>query len=309
MKHKIFIDGREGTTGLEIDRRLAGMDGIELLEIAPDKRKDPAERGRLLNSADVAFLCLPDEAARESVSLVTNPNTRIIDASTAHRTSPEWDYGIPELFAGAAEAIKKSKRVAVAGCYATGFALLMRPLVDAGIIPPDYPATCHAVSGYSGGGKKLIGMYEGDEKSADMESPRLYALGLAHKHLPEMRMHSGLSKPPLFTPMVCDYYKGMTVCCPILPRLLPGNTGAQGIWDALERHYRGQKYVKVMPFGGGDTLDGGFLGATRCNDTNNAELYVFGDGENVLLTAVLDNLGKGASGAAVQCMGLMLENS
>lgn len=304
--HKVFVDGREGTTGLEIYERLQKRDDLEILEIDPAKRKDPAERGRCLNQADIVFLCLPDDAAREAVSLISNLSTRVIDGSTAHRTAEGWAYGIPELSGEHRKAIENSKRVSVPGCFATGFNMLVYPLVKGGFIPPDYPASCHAVTGYSGGGKRLIGIYGEEENRQKLQSPCFYALGLQHKHLPEMTKHSGLANPPLFTPIVCNYYRGMTVAVPLLPELFARKATAAEICAFYADHYRGQHFVKLFPVNCQDDFEWGFLNAESCNLTNNIEILVFGNGKQILVTARLDNLGKGASGAAVQNMNVML---
>lgn len=306
MKYTVFVDGQEGTTGLQINERLAGHAGIEVIKISLEDRKNIEKRKELLNQADVAFLCLPDTAAKESVSLVSNNRTRIIDASTAHRINPAWAYGLPELNPANRARIKSSNRVAVPGCYATCFVALMHPLISKGIVQNDYPVSCHAVSGYSGGGKKLIGVYEAAEKDADLESPRFYALGLTHKHLPEMTVISGLKEKPLFTPIVSNYYKGMSLAVPLYSKLLPKKLSAEDFHEALSEHYNGERFVKVMPFNSESNLDKGFFGATKCNGTNMLELYVFGDSEQIVLMARLDNLGKGSSGAAVQNMNIML---
>jgi N-acetyl-gamma-glutamyl-phosphate reductase len=306
-KTMVFVDGQEGTTGLQINERLQKRDDIELLTIDPDLRKDINERKKYLNKADIAFLCLPDEAARESVSLVNNDRTRIIDASTAHRTNDAWVYGLPELSSKHRSDIHNSKRIAVPGCYATGFNTLVYPLIKEGIVPKDYPVTCHAISGYSGGGKKLIAKYESaEEPDESMKSPRFYALGLKHKHIPEMQKVSGLAQPPLFTPIVSSYYKGMTVAVPLYSKLLPGKNGAASIADFLCEYYKNEHFITVFPYASEGNLVSGFLSATGCNDTNRLEIYVCGNEEHILLTARLDNLGKGASGAAVQCMNIML---
>lgn len=308
MAYKVFVDGQEGTTGLQINERLQKRSDIELLKIDPEKRKDIKERKRLLNEADIAFLCLPDEAAKESVSLVENNRTRIIDASTAHRTNEAWAYGMPELGLAWREKIRTSKRVAVPGCYATGFNILMHPLIKDGIVPKDYPATCHAISGYSGGGKKLISRYEAaDPTDESMKSPVFYSFGLKHKHLPEMQKFSGLMQPPLFTPIVGPYYKGMTVAIPLYSGLLSGKNSAPSVCEYLSSYYKGQHFIKVLPYGSEEALVNGYLNATGCNDTNMLEIQVFGGDEKILLFSRLDNLGKGASGAAVQCMNIMLE--
>ena len=306
MKTKVFIDGKEGTTGLQIFDRFEGRDDLELLTISEDKRKDTAERKRLINESDITFLCLPDAAAIEAVKLCENPNTRFIDASTAHRTNPAWDYGFPELSSKHRENIKNSKRVANPGCYASGFISLVYPLVQAGVLPEEYPLTCHAVSGYSGGGKKMIAAIESDDKTAEMYSPRQYALGQAHKHLPEMQYVCGLKYKPMFNPIVDDYYNGMVVSVPLITRALNKNYTPADIHEILSEHYSGQKYVKVMELGGKDTLPDGFLAANTLAGTNDMQLFVFGNDEQILLCSRFDNLGKGASGAAVQNMNIML---
>lgn len=307
MTYKVFVDGQEGTTGLQINDRLQKRSDIELLKIDPEKRKDIVERKKHINEADIVFLCLPDDAAKESVSLVENGRTCIIDASTAHRTNDEWAYGLPELSQLHRKSIKASKKVSVPGCYATGFNILMHPLVKEGIVPKDYPVTCHAVSGYSGGGKKLIAQYEAaDPSDESMKSPRFYAMALKHKHIPEMQKVSGLVQPPLFTPIVGPYYKGMTVAIPLYSDLLPNKSSAASVYEFLSAYYKGQRFVKIFPYGTEGNLVSGFLSATGCNGTNMLEIYVAGGDEHILLTARLDNLGKGASGAAVQCMNIML---
>ncbi len=307
MPYKIFVDGQEGTTGLQINERLHDRSDIELLKIDPDKRRDINERKRLINAADVVFLCLPDDAARQSVSLVENSRTRIIDASTAHRTNPSWAYGFPELSSRHRERIIPSSRVSVPGCYATGFIALLYPLVNAGIIPNDYPVTCHAVSGYSGGGKKRIAEYSSaDPYDDEIKSPRFYALTLKHKHIPEMQKITGLSQPPLFTPIIGPYYKGMTVAVPLYSKYLTKKSSAESVCEYLYSYYEGQHFIKVYPFGSEGGIVDGFLSATGCNGTNVLEIYAAGNDDHILLTARLDNLGKGASGAAVQCMNIMM---
>ena len=306
MKTKVFIDGKEGTTGLQIFDRFAGRDDLEILVIDEDKRKDTAERKRLINESDITFLCLPDAAAIEAVALCENPDTRIIDASTAHRTNPAWDYGFPELSAMHREKIANSKRVANPGCYASGFISLVYPLVQAGILPEDYPLTAHAVSGYSGGGKKMIATIEGPDKTFEMNSPRQYALTQAHKHLPEMQYVCGLKHKPMFNPIVDDYYNGMVVSVPLISRALAKVYTPADIHEILSQHYAGQKYVKVMELGGKETLPDGFLPANTLAGTNDMQIFVFGNDEQILLCSRFDNLGKGASGAAVQNMDIML---
>lgn len=307
MATRIFVDGQEGTTGLQINERLQKRLDLEILKIDPEKRKDMEERKKLLNKADIVFLCLPDDAARESVSFVDNDSTRIIDASTAHRTNDDWAYGMPELGSSFREKIRTSKRVSVPGCYATGFNILLHPLIKEGLVPVDYPVTCHAVSGYSGAGKKMIALYEtGEPLEESMKSPRFYAMGLKHKHIPEMQKYSGLVQPPLFSPIIAAYYKGMTVAIPLYTRLLKNNASAAEVCASLAGFYEGQSFVKVFPFGSEGSLVNGFLSATGCNDTNMLEINVTGNDEHIMLSARLDNLGKGASGAAVQCMNIML---
>ena len=308
MKTKIFIDGKEGTTGLKIFERFKNRDDLEILLINEDKRKDLDERAKLINSSDITFLCLPDAASREAVSLIDkgNKHTRIIDASTAHRTNPDWAYGFPELSDEHREKIKTSNRVAVPGCYASGFVSLVYPLISAGIIPKDYPVSAHAVSGYSGGGKKMIAVIEGEDKPSECYSPRQYALSQQHKHLPEMQKICGLRFPPMFNPIVDDYFAGMVVSVPIQTRTLPNKPTMNDIYNVFKKHYEGQHFVKVMEAGGEKTLPDGFLAANTLAGTNNMQIFVLGNDEQVLLCSRLDNLGKGASGAAVQCMNIML---
>lgn len=307
MTYKVFIDGRHGTTGLKIDERLALRSDVEVLTIPEDKRKDPAVKAEFINAADVVFLCLPDAASRESVALLApgNARTRFLDASTAHRTNPDWVYGLPELH-GQRERIRSSQRIAVPGCHATGFILSIAPLVAAGLVPADYPLSCTSLTGYSGGGKEMIADYETPESlPQNMLSPRIYALGLAHKHLPEMQALTGIAHAPLFSPVVGPFAQGMLVSVPLLPRLLNG-LAPEAVHVALSDYYANEACVKVMPLGGGDAPEAGFLPATPCNDTNRAELFVFGHAGQILLVARFDNLGKGASGAAIQCMNIAL---
>ena len=302
---KVYIDGQAGTTGLKLFERIRNRSDIELLTIDPALHRDNAERARLINESDVTFLCLPDAASIEAVSFVENPATRIIDASTAHRTNPDWAYGFPELSAAHREKIRTSKRVAVPGCYASGFASLVYPMIQSGMMPNDYPVTCHAVSGYSGAGKNAIAVYESDEKPSDYESPRQYALGQKHKHQPEMQKISGLTYPPMFNPLVCDYFAGMVVSVPLHRRLLSGNPSLKEIHAMFEKHYAGQRFVKVRALQGADVLENGFLPANTLAGTNLLEVFVCGIDEQILLAARLDNLGKGASGAALQCFNIM----
>lgn len=305
MAYQVYVDGQEGTTGLRIHEYLAQRSDVELLRIDPDKRKDPAERARLLNAADVAFLCLPDAAAREAAAMVTNPNTCLIDASTAHRIDPGWAFGLPELSRGQRDKLRQSKRIANPGCHASAFILLVRPLVDAGIVPAALPLSATSITGYSGGGKKMIEQYQsgGDDK---LLSPRPYGLTLAHKHIPEMMTHTGLTTKPVFLPIVGNFYKGLAVSLPLhFEQLAPG-TDAQRLQAALEAHYEGERFVKVMPLRDPATLEAGFFDVQATNDTNDVELFVFAHDTQAVLIARLDNLGKGASGAAVQCMNVHL---
>jgi len=305
MAYKVFVDGQEGTTGLRIHEVLAGRPDIELLRIDAERRKDPAERARLLNAADVAFLCLPDAAAREAAFMVTSEHTCLIDASTAHRTAPGWAFGLPELAAGQREALRRSKRIANPGCHASAFILLMRPLVDAGLVPAGLPVSATSLTGYSGGGKKMIEQYQagGDPK---LESPRPYALGLSHKHLPEMMAHTGLTARPLFVPIVGNFYKGLAVQVPLQLSQLPAGTTAEQLHAALAARYEGERFVKVAPLSDPGTIEAGGFDVQACNDSNRAELFVFAGEGQALLVCRLDNLGKGASGAAVQSMNVHL---
>lgn len=301
MVFKVFVDGQEGTTGLRLLDYLSGRSDVELLRIADDKRKDPAERARFLNAADVAFLCLPDVASREAVALVTNPDTCVIDASTAFRTTDSWAYGLPELTRGQREKIRASKRIAVPGCHASAFLMAVRPLVEAGVMQADYPVSAFSLTGYSGGGKQMIAEFEagGNPK---LDSPRPYSLGLAHKHLPEMRVQAGLAQAPIFNPIVGNFLKGLAVTVPVYPDRLARKVTPEQIADLYRKHYEGEQFVRVMPVGDEANLDGGFFDVQASNDTNRVDLFVFGSAERIVLMARLDNLGKGAAGAAVQCM-------
>ncbi|MHA7678843.1 N-acetyl-gamma-glutamyl-phosphate reductase [Cupriavidus sp. PET2-C1] len=301
MVFKVFVDGQEGTTGLRLLDYLSGRSDVELLRIADDKRKDPAERARFLNAADVAFLCLPDVASREAVALVTNPNTCVIDASTAFRTTDSWAYGLPELTRGQREKIRTSKRIAVPGCHASAFLMAVRPLVEAGVMQADYPVSAFSLTGYSGGGKQMIAEFEagGNPK---LDSPRPYSLGLAHKHLPEMRVQAGLAQAPIFNPIVGNFLKGLAVTVPVYPDRLARKVTPEQIADLYRKHYEGEQFVRVVPVGDEANLDGGFFDVQASNDTNRVDLFVFGSAERIVLMARLDNLGKGAAGAAVQCM-------
>ena len=297
---KVFIDGSAGTTGLRIREMLEKREDISLIALPEALRKDVAARRDAINGADAVFLCLPDDAAREAVGLVENENTVVIDASTAHRTSPGWAYGFPELSAGHRAAIVNGKRIANPGCYASGFLALVYPLVAAGVLPKDYPLVCHAVSGYSGAGKKGIAEYEAKGRPAGYDTPRLYALTLAHKHLPEMQTVCGLTRTPVFNPYVCDYYCGMTVNVPLFVDMLAQKVSVTDVTELLRAHYAGAHFVTV------GEEPSGYVSANTLNGTNRMELLVNGNERQILLTARFDNLGKGASGAAIQNMNLAL---
>lgn len=306
MTYTVYVDGQEGTTGLRIHEVLAKRSDLRVLSIDPERRKDPAERARLLNAADVAFLCLPDDAAREAAAMVTNPNTCLIDASTAHRTAPGWVFGLPELAPQQRALIRGAKRIANPGCHASAFILLLRPLVDAGIVPVALPVSATSITGYSGGGKKMIEQYErGDDPR--LSAPRPYALGLKHKHVPEMQQHTGLQTKPLFVPIVADFYKGLAVTVPLHFSQLAPSADGRTIHRAIAQHYEGERFVRVMPLSDPAVLEtGGFFDVTAANDTNRVDIFVFANDSQAVLMARLDNLGKGASGAAVQTMNVHL---
>ena len=302
MKPKVYIDGQSGTTGLQIWERLEARSDIELLRIGEEKRHDSAERKKLLNAADVAFLCLPDDGAREAVALVENPHTCIIDASTAHRIAEGWVYGYPELSKEQRAAIKNSKRIANPGCHATGSISSAAPLVRMGILPADYPLTCYSLTGYSGGGKKMIAEYEAENRDARLDSERIYGLPQTHKHLPEMVKVCGLSRTPVFSPVVGDFYKGMATTIMLHRELLSKKLSGPELRDALAEYYAGQQFVSVAPYGGDEPV----LFASAMAVTDRLKLEVAGNDQQITVTALFDNLGKGASGAAVQNMNLVL---
>ncbi len=299
---KVYIDGQAGTTGLQIVERLSGRSDIQLLRIDEARRHDDAERARLMNSADLVFLCLPDAAAVEAVKLVTNPETRIIDASTAHRTDPGWVYGFPELSSERRAAIIKAKRVANPGCHASGLISSVMPLVRLGMLPADYPLTCYSLTGYTGGGKRMIADYEDENRDPRLASERIYGLNLHHKHVPEMVTVCGLKREPVFSPVVGDFPQGMATTILLHNDLLPGCPTAEDIRDALAAYYRDAFFVQVAPLGGEEPV----IFANTLSGTNFLRLIVCGHEKQTTVTALFDNLGKGASGAAVQNMNLML---
>lgn len=303
----VFIDGQEGTTGLQIHERLHGRKDIRVLEIPSEDRKNTEVKKKFYHDADVVLLCLPDDAAREAAHLIQDDKTRVIDSSTAFRTADGWVYGIPELKAGQREKVRQANRVTNPGCHATGFNMALYPLIDKGIVPLDYPVVAYSLTGYSGGGKKLIGVYEGNGSGqGDLSGPRHYALTLKHKHIPEMQKITGLMHPPIFMPVVGNFYKGMVVSIPLETRLLSKKATAADIREILAAHYEGEHFVRIIPFEADAFLDEGFLSPTACNDTNRIDIFVFGNDKQVLLASRLDNLGKGASGAAVQNLNMML---
>ena len=293
---KVFIDGSAGTTGLRIYERLGSRSDIELLILPEELRKNTDDRRRMLNSADIAFLCLPDKAAMEAVSLIENDNVAVIDTSTAHRVNPDWAYGFPELSADHRKAIQNSKRIANPGCHASGFIASVYPLAANGVIPADFPLTAYSLTGYSGGGKNLIAEYEDAARDVRHESHRIYGTTLAHKHLPEMQKICGLTQKPVFSPILGDFYAGMATSI-----LLPG-FDAQKIWECLSDHYAGQKMVSVAPLGGDESVI--YASALAGKDT--MRIQVSGHSEQTMVTAIFDNLGKGASGAAIQNMNILL---
>lgn len=304
-KVKIFIDGSEGTTGLRIHERFAEREDVELLPISSELRKDKEERKRLINSSDITFLCLPDAAAEESVSLVENDHVRIIDTSTAHRTMEGWAYGFPELSEEHREAIAAGNRIAVPGCYATGFISLVYPMVAEGLISADYPVSAFGISGYSGGGRKMIAAYEAEEREDALLAPREYALSQAHKHLKEMKKIPGLKREPLFSPIVADYYSGMVVSVPVYTELMNKGRTPQEVRKYLADFYAGSRFVRVMPFGA-EEASANMLAGNAMSGRDSLRIYVTGNEDRVLLSSQFDNLGKGASGAAIQCLNIAL---
>ena len=303
MTYQVFVDGQEGTTGLQINEYLAKRADVTLLRIDADKRKDRAERQRLINASDVTFLCLPDDAAKESVTLVDNPNTCIIDASTAHRVNPDWVFGLPELARDQRAKIRASKRIANPGCHASAFILALRPLVATGLLPADTPVAANSITGYSGGGKKMIEQYQSPQR---IDAPRPYALGLNHKHLPEMCAYTGLGVEPIFQPIVGPFYKGLAVTVFLHPQQFTRPAAAAEVRQLLADYYAGEAFIRVAPNDLDANTDGGFFNVEGSNDSNRVDLFVFGNEERMVLIARLDNLGKGASGAAVQAMNVHL---
>lgn len=305
MKTKVFIDGSEGTTGLRINERFQKRDDIELLHINPELRKDAAERRKMINASDITFLCLPDEVARESVALVENENVVIIDASTAHRTEEGWVYGFPELSDQHRAGIEKGKRIAVPGCYATGFISLVYPLITGGILPKDYPVSCFAISGYSGAGKRTIAAYESDDRPKELSSGREYALTQQHKHLKEMKKITGLERTPLFSPIIDDYYSGMVVSVQLYADMLAKKEIPESLLNYYAEYYKNQQFIKVSAVDD-ETAVSGFLAGNGLSGWDGLKIYVTGNEERIVISSQFDNLGKGASGAAIQCMNIIL---
>ena len=307
MLHKIFIDGREGTTGLKIDEYLKSRKDIEILHIAPEKRKDLQERIKFAKKADVTFLCLPDIASKELVENLPK-KVKIIDASTAHRTNPDWVYGLPELAPNQREKIKATTRIAVPGCHASGFILLVKPLIENGILNRDYPFSCTSITGYSGGGKNMIAEYENQtSKNIALSSPRQYGLMQTHKHLPEMMKITDITEPPIFTPIVANFFNGMLVSIPIKLNLLkknPNQPNLNEIKEIYKSYYKNQPMIQIVE--DAMEIENGFLCANALANRNDVEIFIYGNEDRMILSARYDNLGKGASGAAVQCMNILL---
>ena len=301
MAKKIFIDGKAGTTGLRIFERLENFKGIEIITLSDEKRKDLSARKEALNSADIAFLCLPDDAARESVSLIENDNTVVIDTSTAHRTDETFAYGFPELSENHREKLKNSKRIAVPGCHASGFIALVYPLVEAGVLSKSENLSCFSLTGYSGGGKKMIAEYEDAERDVLLDAPRQYGLTQQHKHLKEMKAISGIENAPVFCPVVAPFYSGMEVTVPIFKSMLKDGTTLDDIKNIYKKKYNGP-IVNFVD----ENDEAGFVSANAYSDLDSMEIAVFGNEERIILTARYDNLGKGASGAAIECLNIVL---
>ena len=299
--YKVFIDGAHGTTGLRINEYLAGRSDIQVLEIDPEKRKDTEARVSMIKEADVSILCLPDQASRE-IAAAAPLDSVIIDTSTAHRTDPDWTYGMPELTAGQRDKIRSSTRIANPGCHASGFILLVRPLIEAGLLDRDALLTCFCVTGYSGGGKKMIADYESDERASDLDSPGQYALGQSHKHLPEMVAMTGIENAPCFSPVVADFYSGMVMTVPLHTSMLKSGAGIDDVKKTLHKRYDNEALIKVND----EAPESGKVYSNPMAGSNGVEMYVTGNEERILLIASYDNLGKGASGAAVQNLNIVL---
>lgn len=304
MTFKIYVDGQSGTTGLQIHQRLAKYEQIQVLELPAEHRKDIAKKKAIINEADVVFLCLPDDAARETVSLIENSTTRVIDASTAHRTEKDWVYGLPELIPGQREKIRQATRVAVTGCHASAVILSILPLISQGVLADNATLGIHSITGYSGGGKGMIAEYQ--EMNPLLQSPRPYALGLAHKHIPEIQFYTGLKTKPVFVPVVGSFYQGLTTSIPLHSQNLLNNQSARDVHQVMVNYYQDEPFINVLPFDESSGTIDGFYDVQGCNLTNRVDIAVFGNEEQILLLTRLDNLGKGASGAAIQCMNIML---
>ena len=302
MNTKVYIDGQSGTTGLKIYDRIAARSDLEMLRIDEDKRHDVEERRKFLNKADIVFLCLPDDSAREAVELIENPEVRVIDASTAHRTADDWDYGFPELSQELRSKISNSKRVANPGCHATGFISIVAPLIKMNIMQEDYPVTCFSLTGFSGGGKQMIGVYEDENKADSLYAPGIYGLNLQHKHIAEMKKITGLKNSPVFLPVVDDYYKGMATTVMLHNHMLKSKTSFDVVYENLNNYYQKEQFIDVIRY---DNLDKTIY-ANSMAGSNKIKLVVCGNDEQTSITALFDNLGKGASGAAVQNMNIML---
>lgn len=302
MNTKVYIDGQSGTTGLKIYDRIAARSDLEMLRIDEDKRHDVEERRKFLNKADIVFLCLPDDSAREAVELIENPEVRVIDASTAHRTADDWDYGFPELSQELRSKISNSKRVANPGCHATGFISIVAPLIKMNIMQEDYPVTCFSLTGFSGGGKQMIGVYEDENRADSLYAPGIYGLNLQHKHIAEMKKITGLKNSPVFLPVVDDYYKGMATTVMLHNHMLKSKTSFDVVYENLNNYYQKEQFVDVIRY---DNLDKTIY-ANSMAGSNKIKLVVCGNDEQTSITALFDNLGKGASGAAVQNMNIML---
>lgn len=298
----VFIDGKEGTTGLQIYDRLQKRSDVKIISLSEELRKNDEARRECLNSADVSFLCLPDAAAKQAAEMTTNPRAKIIDASTAHRTNPAWVYGLPEISVERRQAIARCNRLANPGCHATGFISIVAPLVKGGLVPADYPFVAHSVTGYSGAGKKTIAVYESEGREKELDSPRQYAITLEHKHLPEMQNECGLVYKPIFNPIICDFYNGMCVTVPLYTRLMAKKYGVNDVREYFSQYYARQNFIKIAS----ESDTPSFIPANLNTDTNNLTIFVSGNEDRIFIASVFDNLGKGASGAAVQNMNIML---